>query len=191
MQGEVIASFTGKVSLFHDRWQEFWVLCVVGVGLGVVGVPCGQALHLLTDHGVAVILPGAALGTLGTGSCKIMGPCWRLVVTTSYKESGTNSYNTWRTHIHSDSHSTDRHTVTHSDTQWRHTDTLIVKHAGLNSPKSVYLKAMCKELTSSLWCTWSVTCVHLVDNRSNSWLCGTVALKFKATCQCRNHCTYF
>lgn len=112
MQGEVIASFTGKVSLFHDRWQEFWVLCVVGVGLGVVGVPCGQALHLLTDHGVAVILPGAALGTLGTGSCKIMGPCWRLVVTTSYKESGTNSYNTWRTHIHSD-----RHTV-QTDTQW-------------------------------------------------------------------------
>lgn len=189
MQGEVIASFTGKVSLFHDGWQEFWVLCVVGVGLGVVGVPRGQALHLLTDHGVAVILPGAALGTLGTGSCKIMGTCWRLVVTTSHRESGTHSYNTWRTHIRSDSHS-DRqtHKVTHTVTT--HTDTLIVRHAGLNFPKSVYLKARCGELTSSL-CWHAQLCVHFLDNRSNSWLCGTVALKFKATCQCRNHCTYF
>lgn len=152
-----------------------------------MGVPRGQALHLLTDHVVAILLPGAALSTLGTGSCKIMGPCWRLVVTTSHRESGTHSYNTWQTHTYTQWLS-DRqtHKVTHSDDT--HTDTLIVRHAGLNFPK---LKTRCRELTSCLCCTCSVTCVHFPDNRSNSWLCGTVALTFKATCQCTNHCTYF
>lgn len=122
--------------LFRYGWQEFWVLCVVWVSLGVVGVPRGQALHLLTDHIVAILLPGAALSTLGTGSCKIMGPCWRLVVTTSHRESGTHSYNTWQTHTYTQWLS-DRqtHKVTHSDDT--HTDTLIVRHAGLNFPKSV------------------------------------------------------
>lgn len=99
-------------------------------------MPRGQALHLLTDHVVAILLPGAALSTLGTGSCKIMGPCWRLVVTTSHRESGTHSYNTWQTHTYTHRLS-DRqtHKVTHSDDT--HTDTLIVRHAGLNFPKSV------------------------------------------------------
>lgn len=153
-----------------------------------MGVPRGQALHLLTDHVVAILLPGAALSTLGTGSCKIMGPCWRLVVTTSHRESSTHSYNTWQTHTYTQWLS-DRqtHKVTHSDDT--HTDTLIVRHAGLNFPK---LKTRCRELTSCLCCTCSVTCVHFPDNRSNSWLCETVALTFKATCQCINHCsTYF
>lgn len=153
-----------------------------------MGVPRGQALHFLTDHVVAILLPGAALSTLGTGSCKIMGPCWRLVVTTSHRESSTHSYNTWQTHTYTQWLS-DRqtHKVTNSDDT--HTDTLIVRHAGLNFPK---LKTRCRELTSCLCCTCSVTCVHFPDNRSNSWLCETVALTFKATCQCINHCsTYF
>lgn len=117
-----------------------------------------------------------------------MGPCWRLVVTTSHRESSTHSYNTWQTHTYTQWLS-DRqtHKVTHSDDT--HTDTLIVRHAGLNFPK---LKTRCRELTSCLCCTCSVTCVHFPDNRSNSWLWGTVALTFKATCQCINHCsTYF
>lgn len=127
-------------------------------------MPRGQALHLLTDHVVAILLPGAALSTLGTGSCKIMGPCWRLVVTTSHRESSTHSYNTWQTHTYTHRLS-DRqtHKVTHSDDT--HIDTLIVRHAGLNFPK---LKTRCRELTSCLCCTCSVTCVHFPDNRSNS-----------------------
>lgn len=153
-----------------------------------MGVPRGQALHLLTDHVVAILLPGAALSTLGTGSCKIMGPCWRLVVTTSHRESSTHSYNTWQTHTY-----TQWQTDTQSDTQWGHTHRHFdCKTCWLKlSQICASLKMRCRELTSCLCCTCSVTCVHFPDNRSNSWLCGTVALTFKATCQCTNHCTYF
>lgn len=146
-----------------------------------MGVPRGQALHLLTDHVVAILLPGAALRTLGTGSCKIMGPCWRLVVTTSHRESSTHSYNTWQTHTY-----TQWQTDTQSDTQWWH------RHFDC---KTCWLKLSQIEdevqRIDFLCCTCSVTCVHFPENRSNSWLCGTVALTFKATCQCTNHCTYF
>lgn len=84
-------------------------------------------------------------------------------------------------------------TDTQSDTQWWHTHRHFdCKTCWLKlSQICASLKTRCRELTSCLCCTCSVTCVHFRDNRSNSWLCGTVALTFKATCQCTNHCTYF
>lgn len=84
-------------------------------------------------------------------------------------------------------------TDTQSDTQWWHTHRHFdCKTCWLKlSQICASLKTRCRELTSCLCCTCSVTCVHFPDNRSNSWLCGTVAITFKATCQCTNHCTSF
>lgn len=94
-----------------------------------------------------------------------------------------NTYTQWLTQWQTDTQSD-----TYSDDTHRHFD---CKTCWLKLSQICVFEGEVRRIDFLSVLTCTVICVHFLDNRSNSWLCGTVALKFKATCQCRNHCTYF